>query len=61
MLSGRLEPQPDDNVPRFAYEDHLAALTGPDRHWPESTRQISQLRLRLDFQRREGFLGGDAL
>jgi predicted YcjX-like family ATPase len=60
VLSGRLEPQPDDNVPRFAYEDHLAALTGPDRHWPESTRQISQLRLRLDFQRREGFLGGGA-
>ena len=42
-------------MPRFAYEDHLAALTGPDRHWPESTRQISQLRLRLEFERREGF------
>ena len=23
-----LSPQPDDAVPRFAYEDHLAALTG---------------------------------
>ena len=58
VIGGRLEPQPDDNVPRFAYEDHLAALTGPERHWPESTRQISQLRLRLDFERREGFFGG---
>ena len=58
VIGGRLEPQPDDNVPRFAYEDHLAALSGADRHWPNSTRQISQLRLRLDFERRDGFFGG---
>ncbi|HHK74264.1 MAG TPA: YcjX family protein [Rhizobiales bacterium] len=45
-----LQPQPDDNIPRFAYEDHLEALTGPDRHWPESTRQISQLRLTLEYE-----------
>ena len=25
-----LQPQPDDTLPRFAYEDHLAALTGDD-------------------------------
>ncbi|MBB4198557.1 amino acid regulated cytosolic protein [Rhodoblastus sphagnicola] len=58
VIGGRLEPQPDDNVPRFAYEDHLAALAGPERHWPQSTRQISQLRLRLEFERREGFMAG---
>jgi len=55
MAQGRiervyLEPQPDDDVPRFAYEDHLAAMTGPDRHWPASTRQISQLRLTIEFE-----------
>ena len=44
-----LEPQPDDDLPRFAYEDHVAALTGEDRHWPESTRRISQLRLTIDY------------
>jgi predicted YcjX-like family ATPase len=44
-----LEPQPDDDLPRFAYEDHVAALTGPDRHWPESTRRLSQLRLTIDY------------
>jgi len=54
MAQGRiervyLEPQPDDDVPRFAYEDHLAAMTGPDRHWPESTRHISQLRLTIEY------------
>jgi predicted YcjX-like family ATPase len=44
-----LEPQPDDSVPRFAYEDHLASLTGEDRRWPQSTRRISQLRLTIEF------------
>ncbi len=58
LISGRLEPQPDDNVARFAFEDHVAALTGPDRHWPQSTRAISELRLRLDFDRRTGFRPG---
>src|SRR5438552_3353381 len=44
-----LEPQPDDDLPRFAYEDHAAGLTGADRHWPESTRRLSQLRLTIDY------------
>ena len=26
-----LQPQPDDTVPRFEFENHLSALTGPDR------------------------------
>ena len=42
-----LQPQPDDTVPRFDYERHLSALTGPDPHWPEGTRHVSQLRLSL--------------
>jgi predicted YcjX-like family ATPase len=55
LISGTLEPQPDDAVPRFAYEDHIAALTGPGGHpearlWPQSTRRISELRLRLEFE-----------
>src|SRR5213596_1400637 len=37
-----LEPQPDDDLPRFAYDEHVAALTGADRQWPESTRRLSQ-------------------
>lgn len=45
-----LEPQPDDDLPRFAYEEHLAALTAEDRHWPEGTKRISQLRLTLEYQ-----------
>lgn len=40
-----LQPQPDVTLPRFAYEDHLAAMTGDDPRWPQSTRAISELRL----------------
>ena len=47
ILATMLRPQPDPDVPRFAFEQHIAALTGTAPHWPDSTRQISQLRLSL--------------
>jgi len=47
ILTAYLQPQPDDTVPRFDIETHLAALTGAAPHWPESTRAVSQLRLSL--------------
>ncbi|MEX2166214.1 MAG: YcjX family protein [Methyloceanibacter sp.] len=49
LLRVYLEPQPDDVVPRFEYETHLADLTGEPPTWPESTRRISQLRLTLEY------------
>lgn len=52
-----LQPQPDDTIPRFDFERHLAALTGPQPHWPEGTRHVSQLRLSLRLDGR-GLLGG---
>ena len=57
LASAKLQPQPDDQIPRFAYEEHLAALTGADRHWPQSTRRISELRLTLEFASRRGWGG----
>ena len=51
-----LQPQPDDTVPRFAFERHLAALTGPEPYWPEPTSAVSELRLSLKVQPR-GFIG----
>jgi predicted YcjX-like family ATPase len=55
MAQGRitrayLEPQPDDSVPRFAYEDHLAQLAKELPEWPESTRRISQLRVTVEYE-----------
>ena len=57
IKSAWLQPQPDDTVPRFDYERHLAALTGPDPHWPEGTRHVSQLRLSFRVQP-QGLLAG---
>ena len=55
MAEGRitrayLEPQPDDRVPRFAYEEHLALLAADPPRWPESTRRISQLRITIEYE-----------
>jgi hypothetical protein len=52
VLRAYLEPQPDDNVPRFDYERHLADLTADPPRWPESTRRISQLRIALEYEPR---------
>ena len=53
IAGARLSPQPDDAVPRFDYENHVHALV-TDRVWPESTRQISELRLVIEYQSRTG-------
>ncbi len=50
LLRAYLEPQPDEIVPRFEYEKHLADLTASPPQWPESTRRISQLRLTLEYE-----------
>lgn len=53
IARARLEPQPDDDVPRFDYEAHVQALVD-ERRWPESTRHISELRLVIDYQSARG-------
>ena len=50
VLRAYLEPQPDDQVPRFDYERHMADLTASPPRWPESTRRISQLRLAIEYE-----------
>ena len=57
IVTAYLQPQPDDTVPRFEYESHLAALTSASPHWPESTRTVSELRLSLKV-RPSGLLSG---
>ncbi len=53
IARARLEPQPDDAVPRFDYENHVHTLI-EQRRWPTSTVDISELRLVIDYQRRNG-------
>jgi len=49
LISAHLEPQPDDNVPRFDYEAHMRALEADPPEWPESTRRVSEVRIVLTF------------
>src|SRR3954464_14706319 len=53
IAKARLTPQPDDAVPRFAYENHVRTLI-EERRWPSSTVDISELRLVIDYQRQNG-------
>jgi predicted YcjX-like family ATPase len=49
VSGARLAPQPDDTVPRFDYEGHVRALVD-ERIWPQSTSQISELRLTIRYE-----------
>jgi predicted YcjX-like family ATPase len=53
IARARLAPQPDDDVPRFDYENHVRTLI-EERRWPNSTVDISELRLMIDYQRQNG-------
>src|SRR5580704_13233289 len=53
IAGARLAPQPDDAVPRFDHENHVRTLI-EDRRWPNSTVDISELRLVIDYQRHNG-------
>lgn len=49
LMGAKLQPQPDMNLPRFAYERHLEDLVG-SRTWPQSTAAISELRITLAYE-----------
>ncbi|MGP8122010.1 MAG: YcjX family protein [Xanthobacteraceae bacterium] len=53
IARARHAPQPDDAEPRFAYEDHLRTLVA-QRQWPQSTVDVSELRLVIEYQRLNG-------
>lgn len=48
IAQASLRPQPDDGVPTFDYRAHVRDLVS-QRTWPQSTRQISEIRLTLSF------------
>lgn len=54
IASARLEPQPDDAVPRFPFEDHMGRLAARD--WPSSTTRISESRLSIRYAPKRGGL-----
>jgi predicted YcjX-like family ATPase len=53
LIGAELRRPGDPEIPRFAYETHLARLAGSDGEtpgWPASTRMLSQLRMGLRWK-----------
>lgn len=50
FIGARLLAQPDGAIPRFDYENHLAALTAASPDWPHATRAVSEIRVALKFR-----------
>ncbi len=48
LTSAKLTEQPDSKIARFEFEKHIDCLVN-DKNWPQSTRSLSQLRLKLQF------------
>jgi predicted YcjX-like family ATPase len=57
FIGARLAEYPEATIPRFAYEQHLEALTGRTPTWPESTRRVSQIRIVLKYQSSSWYSG----
>ncbi|MBB3330340.1 hypothetical protein BDK63_001197 [Halomonas campaniensis] len=60
LLGARRVNQQDLGVPRFPYDQAMAALEETPPRWPEPTRGISELRLAIRYRPpRRGLLGSD--
>ena len=57
IMRARLEPQPDDAVPRFAYEEHLASLSGAVSPLAaiDFAKMAQELRLTIEFESAAGW------
>lgn len=55
LISAELNQQPDDHLARFEYEKHLDAIL-KNRLWPQSTRMLSELRVKVHFQPSSSFM-----
>ncbi|MGM0702307.1 MAG: YcjX family protein [Pseudomonadota bacterium] len=61
LLGARRVSQPDLSVPRFPYDQAMAALAADPPHWPEPTRGISELRLSIRYRpSHRGWWHGDS-
>ncbi|RKQ97077.1 hypothetical protein C7446_2494 [Kushneria sinocarnis] len=54
LLGARRVNQPDLSIPRFPYDEALAALGSTPPQWPAPTRGISELRLSIRYRSRTG-------
>lgn len=56
LLGAKRIPQRDLAIPRFAYDEGIAALYGVPPEWPTPTRGVSEIRLALRYRSRDSLL-----
>ncbi|WJY16840.1 YcjX family protein [Pectobacteriaceae bacterium CE90] len=56
LLGAKRIPQRDLGVPRFAYDEGIAALYGSPPAWPTPTRGVSEIRLALRYRSHDSLL-----
>lgn len=54
LIGVKRDVQPNLTFSRFAYEDAMAKLTQTSPEWPESTKGISQVRLKIKYKKSRG-------
>ncbi|MBD2793355.1 YcjX family protein [Xenorhabdus sp. 42] len=50
LLGVKRVPQRDFGIPRFSYDENIAALHDTPPHWPIATRGVSEIRLALRYR-----------
>jgi predicted YcjX-like family ATPase len=55
LIGVKRDIQPNLTFNRFAYEEAMANLSQDVSQWPESTRGISQVRLKIKYKKASGF------
>ncbi|MCH1919330.1 YcjX family protein [Shewanella sp. A3A] len=56
FIAARRERQPDLNIASFSYDTAMSALRDNPPRWPQSTSNISELRLAIDYRPKAGVL-----
>ena len=56
FIAAKRIPQKNFHVPRFDYDNAMAAFCEPEPHWPEPTHGISELRLAIRYQPKSSLL-----
>lgn len=57
LIGCRLHTSPNWDTPRFDYEKAIECLTHTPGQWPESTRDVSEIRLELKYHPERGVAG----
>ncbi|MFC6275990.1 YcjX family GTP-binding protein [Psittacicella hinzii] len=55
ILSCKIVPQPNFNVPSFTYSKNLSVLSTNPPTWPQATTDISEIRLAIRYQNNKSF------